>query len=489
MGKARSGADGRFSIGGARSAGFHGIAIDPGGGRYTLRAVDMSLEPGTEKDMGDIVLEPGGVVVGTVVDEDGDPVRGARVRFAPVPEIVVQSGALDLRGDSLVGVDTGEEMLVLDPLAKLRVIIDRLPASTGSTDAEGKFRIDGVPLGRVTGGADAPGLVAGPVEGITVAAGSRSTSARSSCSGRTIWQGHRRERAAGRRCGGARRRAEPPDPRRAPPARRPHRGRRHLRTRRRARGGPGLRRGSQEFRSGVGHRQGPGDRRVHHAAPPTLAPLRVEVVDLEGSRSAAPGSPRSRAPLGRWRRDGHGEPGDAGDAHGQDPKTRGAEEVEPGVYLVEGLPRAGTPSRRKRLATDSRERSTSTRRMALRRGSNAVPRGAWHCATSMTPQGNPWRTSTRGSCRPTASTPSSPHPTGATRAVTPRSAPSASLRSRASSSSATSPASCSPASTRATPAPPIESRARRRRRVHWRSVSSGPPPSRGASPGTARPRT
>merc|ERR1712070_31619 len=99
----------------------------------------MSLEPGTEKDMGDIVLEPGGVVVGTVVDEDGDPVEGARVRFAPVPEIVVQSGALDLRGDSLVGVDTGEEMLVLDPLAKLRVIIDRLPASTGSTDAEGKF--------------------------------------------------------------------------------------------------------------------------------------------------------------------------------------------------------------------------------------------------------------------------------------------------------------------------------------------------------------
>lgn len=168
MGTGTSGADGRFTIGGARGMGFHALAIDPGGGRYTIRALDASLAYGETTDVGDIVLQPGGIVVGTVVDEDGDPVEGARVRFAPVPEVVVQSGALDLRSDSLLAISQAGALEVVDVAAKYRGLLDRLPAATGFTDAEGAFRIDGVALGRVTGGADAPGHVAGPVEGVMV---------------------------------------------------------------------------------------------------------------------------------------------------------------------------------------------------------------------------------------------------------------------------------------------------------------------------------
>ena len=72
---------------------------------------------------------------------------------------------------------------------------------------------------------------------------------------------------------------------------------------------------------------------------PTLAPLRVEVVDLEGSpisgaRIAAIASAAPDAGGGM----GMGSQGMLETLMGRTPKTRGAEEVEPGVYLVEGLP-------------------------------------------------------------------------------------------------------------------------------------------------------
>ncbi|MEE2940327.1 MAG: carboxypeptidase-like regulatory domain-containing protein [Planctomycetota bacterium] len=341
MGKARSGADGRFFISGARSTGFHGVAIDPGGGRYTLRFVDTSLEPGAEKDMGDIVLEPGGVVVGTVVDEDGDPVEGARVRFAPVPEIVVQSGALDLRSDSLVGIDTDGEVLVMDPRAKLRVIIDRLPASTGSSDAEGRFRIEGVPIGRVTGGADAPGLVAGPVEGVTVKAGSEVDVGEiellfgRTITGKVVDANEQPVADAEVRVGAL----SPLIPVGLLQ--------------------PGVRTGPDgAFElDGVpeeGQVFGAARRSADHewvAAKalgiaesitlrlPTLAPLRVEVVDIQGApisgaRIAAIASAAPDAGDGV----SMGSRGMLGTLMDRTPKTRGAEEVEPGVYLVEELP-------------------------------------------------------------------------------------------------------------------------------------------------------
>ena len=341
MGKARSGEDGRFSISGARSTGFHGVAIDPGGGRYTVRFVDTSLESGAEKDIGDIVLEAGGVVVGTVVDEDGDPVEGARVRFAPVPEIVVQSGALDLRSDSLVGVDAGEEMLVLDPLAKLRVIIDRLPASTGGTDAEGKFRIEGVPLGRVTGGADAPGLVAGPVEGITVAAGPEVDVGEiellfgRTITGKVVDANEKPVADAEVRVGAL----SPliPVGLLQPGVRTGPDGTFEL---------DGVPEEGQVFGAA---RRSPDQEWVTAKALgiaesitlrlPTLAPLRVEVVDLEGAPiSGARIAAIAVAPPDAGGGMGMGSRGMLETLMDRTPKTRGAEEVEPGVYLVEELP-------------------------------------------------------------------------------------------------------------------------------------------------------
>lgn len=162
-----TGADGRFQIDGAMGVGVHGIGIDMGGARSTVRFVEDSLVYGGVTDVGDIVLSATGTVIGVVLDEDGEGVEGARVRFGVMPEIVGQAGALNVRSDAALALPEGSSPAVVPIPAWARGLIDELPISTGYTDSEGEFRIEGVPVGRVTGGADHPGMtaaLAGPFE-------------------------------------------------------------------------------------------------------------------------------------------------------------------------------------------------------------------------------------------------------------------------------------------------------------------------------------
>ncbi len=158
VGKGTSNAEGVFRIEGARGEGFHGLTIDPGGGRSSLRLVEQSLTFGKITDIGDVVLDEYGVAFGTVIDDDGEPVAGARVRLAPVPEVLAQVGILDIREGSMFAF--GDERIeVLDARRKFLAIMDRLPAATGMTDADGAFRIEGVPMGTISGGVDRKGHV------------------------------------------------------------------------------------------------------------------------------------------------------------------------------------------------------------------------------------------------------------------------------------------------------------------------------------------
>ncbi len=161
--------EGRFLIPGAVSNGLHAFAIDSGGGRSTLRVVEHGLEPGRLTDVGDIVLPRCGTVTGTVFDEDGEPVPGARVRIAPIPEIALQgTGILDLREKCMIaGADGGEALGVQLP-DFLMANMKRLPIPTTTTAEDGTFRLEGVPFATVCGGVDKPGYVATVISTFTM---------------------------------------------------------------------------------------------------------------------------------------------------------------------------------------------------------------------------------------------------------------------------------------------------------------------------------
>ena len=171
VGSATSGEDGRFSFDGVLGEGFHGLSIDSGGPRATFRVVEQTPVFGEVTDLGDITLEPYGTVVGTVIDEDGDPVAGARVRFAIVPDFIMGSGALDVREDTAIWAGEGAGEIVLDFAKRVTDLIERLPVSTGTTDAEGVFRVEGVPLGLVAGGVDRDGHVGSVIPQFELRAG------------------------------------------------------------------------------------------------------------------------------------------------------------------------------------------------------------------------------------------------------------------------------------------------------------------------------
>ena len=167
----RTDEEGRFLLAGASRVGFHGLGVDLGGSRGTLRVVDQSLHHGERIDLGDVVLAPFAVFTGRVVDEEGGPVPGARVRVAAAPEEVIELGLHNLRSDSLLGVmqmlSAEEDSPVVELPEWIRVHVDRLPIPTTHSDGTGAFRLEGVPLSPVILAVDKPGwegLVREPTE-------------------------------------------------------------------------------------------------------------------------------------------------------------------------------------------------------------------------------------------------------------------------------------------------------------------------------------
>ena len=168
-GEALTDPEGRFLIEGAMSNGLHAFAIDSGGGRSTLRVVEHGLEPGRLTDVGDLVLPRCGTVTGTVFDEDGEPVPGARVRIAPIPEIALQgTGILDLREKCMVAGAQDEDALGVQLPDFLMANMKRLPIPTTTTAEDGTFRLEGVPFATVCGGVDKPGYVATVISTFTM---------------------------------------------------------------------------------------------------------------------------------------------------------------------------------------------------------------------------------------------------------------------------------------------------------------------------------
>ncbi|MBI4881128.1 MAG: sigma-70 family RNA polymerase sigma factor [Planctomycetes bacterium] len=149
LSRTRTGADGRFRLEGAHGRALHGLGIDLGGPRAALRAIDVALPPGELTDLGDVLLDPVVAFFGLVVDEEGRPIAGARVRTANVPAPVAALGIQHARSDSDV-IRLDEPAMVFDLPPWLGAWFDRLPVPTAYSGADGRFRIEGAPRGVVT---------------------------------------------------------------------------------------------------------------------------------------------------------------------------------------------------------------------------------------------------------------------------------------------------------------------------------------------------
>ena len=182
--------EGRFALAGARASAFHGLGVDLGGPRATIRVIDHELPHHERTDIGDVVLAPFGVVTGRIVDEGGAPVAGARVRFGPFPEQVLQASPQEFRADSLIAIGPmamgGEGHGVIELPDWVRRAIDRFPVPTTQSAADGTFRLEGVALAKVIGGVDKRGYVGAPLGPLDLTGGTHDVGDVVLARGRTV---------------------------------------------------------------------------------------------------------------------------------------------------------------------------------------------------------------------------------------------------------------------------------------------------------------
>jgi protocatechuate 3,4-dioxygenase beta subunit len=152
-GSATTDAEGRFVLSGLDPRTFGALLLDPGGPRAMLHLLEQTPVSGEMRDLGDILLPLTATLTGTVVDERGHPIAGARVRGTDLPLLDSMADIADFRAGSgvLVPSETSGldwDLLYLPPMGMARME-SRLPIPTAITDTEGGFVLTGVPAGLV----------------------------------------------------------------------------------------------------------------------------------------------------------------------------------------------------------------------------------------------------------------------------------------------------------------------------------------------------
>jgi hypothetical protein len=145
-GEARTAADGTFEIDGIWPRAFYLMfaGIDTDAPMHQI--LTRTPSPGEVVDLGDIVLPDAGVLTGTVLDDNGDPLPGALVRAADLPgslaaffpvERFDPDGAVLIREES-------SPIRVLEMPAWVKGAFENLPIPSTHSDADGRFRLVGV---------------------------------------------------------------------------------------------------------------------------------------------------------------------------------------------------------------------------------------------------------------------------------------------------------------------------------------------------------
>ena len=153
--RALTGDDGRFELHGIEPRSANLLGIDLGGPRSAFRVIDRSAVTGEMVDLGDLVLEPYVTFTGRVIDDEGQPVAGARVRATNLPSIVAQFGIEEIRRGCGVMVELpsadkkgSPKCFEVPPVVWEYERLLPIPTTTSGDD--GRFELPGVPLGLVT---------------------------------------------------------------------------------------------------------------------------------------------------------------------------------------------------------------------------------------------------------------------------------------------------------------------------------------------------
>ena len=149
---ATTASDGTFLLRGARPSSLQLIGVDLRGKRPWMKIVDDYLHPGAQTDLGDIVLPPVAPISGRIVDDEGAPIAGARVRAAELNTGGFRwehFAALDSKTPVLVQQNKYVSVLVEAPI-RTQELIESLPFTTTTTAADGTFELAAAPLGELS---------------------------------------------------------------------------------------------------------------------------------------------------------------------------------------------------------------------------------------------------------------------------------------------------------------------------------------------------
>lgn len=145
-GETRTANDGTFLIPGVWPRGFYVMFAGIGTDAPTHRLLTATPGPGEVVDLGDVELPDAGVITGTVLDENGDPLAGALVRAADLPGALAAFFPVerfDPKGAVLVR-EARSPIHVVEMPRWVEDAFEHVPIPTTRSDAEGHFRLVGV---------------------------------------------------------------------------------------------------------------------------------------------------------------------------------------------------------------------------------------------------------------------------------------------------------------------------------------------------------
>jgi protocatechuate 3,4-dioxygenase beta subunit len=146
--EARTDAEGRFLVTGAWPSAFYILEADATGDDRLTMPIDRTPDSGEIVDLGDIQLVQLGVIVGRIVDEEGQGVPDALIRAADIPGALLDMAPVErFDPEGALIVREGLDPFVVEMPAFVKRYAEIVLKPRTVTDADGMFRLRGVQPG------------------------------------------------------------------------------------------------------------------------------------------------------------------------------------------------------------------------------------------------------------------------------------------------------------------------------------------------------